>query len=278
MKSGYDSLISSESLHELLMNGSELLIVDCRFELSDTDAGTIAYHHSHIPAAIYAHLDDDLSGPPITNQGRHPLPTDDALTALFSRWGLTPETQLVAYDNMNGALAARLWWMARYMSHDKAAVLDGGWAAWAKDGFPIENSVPEIRPTQFRGSPRRDWLVDLDQVQDAHLLIDSRAPDRYRGEVEPLDPVAGHIPGATNYFFQNNWGAGGRYLSSDELRQQFEGLLGNTPSEEAVFYCGSGVTACANILSQAIAGMPLGKLYAGSWGEWSTLGMPVEKN
>ncbi|HEX6383847.1 MAG TPA: sulfurtransferase [Anaerolineae bacterium] len=272
----YRTLIDSQALSRH-MDDPNWVIVDCRFNLADTDAGQQAYEQSHIPGAVYAHLDEDLSGPPVTDRGRHPLPTPAAMTTLFGRLGIDGSKQVVVYDDANGAYAARLWWMLRYMGHEAVAVLDGGWQAWQEAGLPTRSGV-EINPTTlFTGAPRTEWLMQIEDVaqqaaqQAAQqvLLVDSRAPERYRGEVEPLDPVAGHIPGAVNYPYEQNWGEGGRYLPPEQIRKQLQEVLGDVPPEQATFYCGSGVSACANLLAMAHAGLRDGRLYVGSWSEWS---------
>jgi thiosulfate/3-mercaptopyruvate sulfurtransferase len=245
------------------------VVVDCRFSLMDTGAGRKAYEQAHIPGAVYAHLDRDLSGPPVTDNGRHPLPTPAALTHLFSRLGIDESKQVVAYDDMNGEIASRLWWMLRYMGHEAAAVLSGGWRAWQTAGLPTFGGIEINSPTIFVGSPRSEWLVQIDDVSDVSLLIDSREPGRYRGEHEPIDAQAGHIPGAVNYFYQQNVSEDGRYLSPAKVKEQLGQLLGDTSADEAVFYCGSGVSACANLLALAHAGLGDGRLYVGSWSEWS---------
>lgn len=263
----YRTLVDAATLAQLLED-ADWVVVDCRFDLSDTAAGRRSYAQGHIPGAVYAHLDDDLSGPPVTDHGRHPLPTPAALTALFGRLGIDARKQVVAYDSLNGGIAARLWWMLRYMGHEATAVLDGGWAAWEAAGLPVRAGVEENAPALFTGHPRREWLVTVDAVATRPLLIDSRDPQRYRGELEPIDPQPGHIPGAINYFFQDNW-AEGRYLPPEVLRARLTAVLGEVAPEEATFYCGSGVTACANLLAMAHAGLGDGRLYAGSWSEWS---------
>lgn len=244
------------------------VIVDCRFSLADTSAGRRAYEAAHIPGAVYAHLDEDLSGPPVTDHGRHPLPTAATLTQLFGRIGIDRSRQVVVYDDSNGAIASRLWWMLRYMDHHGVAVLNGGWSAWEAANLPTRGGVETNEMVLFTGSPRREWLVLVDQVPDVPLLVDSREPPRYRGEIEPLDPQAGHIPGAVNFHFQRNWSEAGFYLDTETLRGQLRELLGDVPAEQAVFYCGSGVTACANLLALAHAGLGEGRLYVGSWSEW----------
>lgn len=265
----YRTVIDAATLAQHLAD-PDWVIVDCRFDLGDTAAGRRSYTQAHIPGAVYAHLDDDLSGPPVTDHGRHPLPTPAALTALFGRLGMDERKQVVAYDSLNGGIAARLWWMLRYMGHAATAVLDGGWAAWEAAGLPVRGGVEGHAPALFTGHPRREWLVTVDEVATRPLLIDSRDPQRYRGELEPIDPQPGHIPGAINHFFQDNWGAEGRYLPPEEIRARLTAVLGEITPEAATFYCGSGVTACANLLAMAHAGLGNGRLYAGSWSEWSS--------
>ncbi len=264
----YNTLIDVHNLYQNLKD--DWVIVDCRFDLMNTDAGQEAYEAGHIPGAVYAHLSNDLSGPPVTDCGRHPMPTPQALRDLFSRLGIKKDTQVVAYDNMSGAFAGRLWWMLRYMGHEAAAVLDGGFPAWQKAELPEETTVNTNQRQVFSGEPQSDRLVLVEDVPSMSLLIDSRDPARYRGDSEPLDRAAGHIPGALNRFWQNNINTDGHFLSADTLRENLISLLGKVPSEEAVFYCGSGVTACHNLLAVAHAGLQLPRLYAGSWSEWSS--------
>lgn len=264
----YTTLISPEELHARLSDPN-WVIVDCRFELADTDWGRRQYAAGHIPGALYAHLDEDLSGPPVTDSGRHPLPTPAALTTLFGRMGIDEGKQVVVYDAGNGAYAARLWWMLQYMGHEATAVLDGGWAAWQAAGLPVSAEIPKPEQAIFTGAPRAGWLVQMADVPEVALLVDSRGPARYRGEIEPIDKKAGHIPGAVNYFYEENWGADGRYLTPDPLRAKFQTLLGEASPEEVVFYCGSGVSACVNVLAMAHSGVGYGRLYVGSWSEWS---------
>lgn len=263
----YTTLIDAATLHTHLAD-PDWVVVDCRFSLDDTAAGWRAYRAGHVPGAVYAHLDEVLSNPPTTDNGRHPLPPPTTLAARFSRLGIASESQVVVYDDANGMIAARLWWMLRYMGHTAVAVLDGGWAAWQAAGYP-QRGEDEWRPTAvFTGRPQPEWVALLADVPQAALLVDSRDPARFRGELETIDPVAGHIPGAVNYYYQENWGADGRYLPPEQLRQRFVELLGATPVREAVFYCGSGVSACVNLLAMAHAGMGNGRLYVGSWSEW----------
>ncbi|MCB0635453.1 MAG: sulfurtransferase, partial [Lewinella sp.] len=198
----FSTLISADVLKAQL--GPQLVIIDCRFDLADTEAGRRAYLAGHIPGAIYAHLDDDLSGPcEATKTGRHPLPCVTAAATLFSRWGITDGRQVVVYDDKRGAIAARLWWMLRWLGHEAVAVLDGGWAAWEAAGGPVSEEATKPIPANFTARPHEGWTVSAEEVDqwranDAFAVVDSRAAERYRGEIEPIDPVAGHIPGARN--------------------------------------------------------------------------------
>ena len=271
----YTSLIDSNSLLNELGNPA-WLIIDTRYDLMNKEAGRNAYLEGHIPGAIYLDVHDDLSGPPVTNRGRHPLPTTDAMNELFSRTGITEHTQIIIYDDSFGSFAARLWWMLQYMQHPAAAVLDGGWQAWIANNNPVDNSIKDILPSTFNQQPDTNNVVHIDNVQGHEKIVDSREPGRYRGEFEPIDPVAGHIPGAINRFWKDNLSEQGFFKDKQELKRDFEQLLQEVPAEEAVFYCGSGVTACHNLLTVVHAGLALPKLYAGSWSEWSnTPGKPV---
>lgn len=271
----YTTLIDCATLSEL--DKSDVVIVDCRFSLADVTAGSRAYAESHISGAIYASLDDDLSGSPLTDHGRHPLPSPEALTAVFSRMGITTNTQVVAYDDANGMVASRLWWMLRYMGHMAVSVLDGGWQGWQAAGLPTTSGIELPSPAIFSGAPRREWLILHDEVPTVPLLIDSRAPERYRGEEEPLDPIAGHISGAVNYYYQQSWDENGRYLPKAQIKAQLEAVIGSTPVEQVGVYCGSGVSGCANLLAMAHAGLGNGRLYAGSWSEQCYLQLNNEK-
>ena len=254
MSTVFETIIDVPALRALL-DDPGLVIIDARFNLMDVEEGRKAYLQAHIPGAQYAHLDDDLSGPPLTDAGRHPLPSADALNALFSRLGIDADAQVVAYDQRDGAVAARAWWMLRYMGHQAVAVLDGGWKAWTAAGLPTASDV-ECRPAaDFRGEPRRDWLVTVDRVSEARRLVDARDPRRYRGEREPLDPVAGHIPGAVNHCYSDNVDADGRFLPPATLAARFSQTLAGMPPEQAVYYCGSGVTACHDLLAACHAGL-----------------------
>ncbi len=250
--------------------------IDCRFSLANTERGRQAYREAHLPGAVYAHLDDDLSAPIRPGlTGRHPLPTPEVFAETASRWGIDTEVQVVAYDDFGGGIAARLWWMLRWLGHDAVAVLDGGFPAWQRLGLPTR-SGDETRPARtFLPQPRPSWIADADAVNtlrtDAtYCLLDARAATRYRGEHEPLDPVAGHIPGAHSAPFTENLDADGHFLSPEALRDRFTALLGTVPPTRTLSYCGSGVTAAHNALAMAHAGLGIPRLYPGSWSHWIT--------
>lgn len=262
----YRTLVDCPTLAEHLDAG--WAVIDCRFDLGRPAWGRKQYRAGHIPGAVYAHLDADLSGPPVTDRGRHPLPTAAALEETFSRLGIGETTQVVAYDQREGMIAARLWWLLRFAGHDAVAVLDGGWKAWLGGGWPAAGGEERRPPAVFRARLRGEWLVRLEQVGEAALLVDARTPERYRGEREPLDPVAGHIPGARNHPYQRNLDEHGRFLPRERLRERLEALLAPHGAAAAVHYCGSGVSACHNLLACAVAGLEPGRLYAGSWSEW----------
>ncbi|MCC7410314.1 MAG: sulfurtransferase [Gammaproteobacteria bacterium] len=244
------------------------VVVDCRFDLAQPEAGRRGYLAGHVPGAVYTHLDHDLSGPRGPASGRHPLPSPPALAQTFGRLGIGPGVQVVACDAGGGLFAGRLWWLLRYMDHAAVAVLDGGWPAWRAAGGSVQTGEVQPVARRFEGEPQADRVVTVDQVLAAPLLVDARDPARYRGEHEPLDPVAGHIPGARNRYCRDNLGADGRFLPAATLREHYLQLLGDTPVHEVVFYCGSGVTACHDLLALAHAGLGDARLYAGSWSEW----------
>jgi thiosulfate/3-mercaptopyruvate sulfurtransferase len=254
-------------------------IIDCRFELARPDWGEQAFAAAHIPNALYAHLDRDLSGPRTALTGRHPLPEVGALEATFGRWGIDEKVQVVAYDQ-GGALAfaARLWWLLRWLGHGKVAVLDGGLAAWQHAGLPLDTGAAARAPRRFRAAPAADAVVTSAALaslvasgaleRGERLLVDARGADRFAGENETLDPVAGHIPGARNHPFASNLDARGRFLEASELRRRWAQRLRGRPAAEVISMCGSGVTACHNLLALEVAGLAGARLYAGSWSEW----------
>ncbi len=267
-------IVDTETLSEWL-GSPGLVLVDCRYDLKDPDSGFRDYRRGHIPGAVYADLAKDLSGPLTGTNGRHPLPDLDLFAGKLSGWGIDSSKQVVAYDQADGSLAAaRLWWMLRFLGHDRGSVLDGGLAKWAREGRPLRAGVERGRPAQFVPRIRKETMVGADEVErmrqdPQHLIVDSRAPERYRGEVEPIDRVAGHIPGAVNRHYLSNVTAEAALRPASELRAEFQRLLSGVPSENAVLYCGSGVTACQNLLAMEHAGLPGARLYVGSWSEWS---------
>lgn len=246
---------------------------DCRFNLTDPNWGAAQYNQGHLPGARYAHLDEDLSSPIGPETGRHPLPDPTVLAEKLGRWGVDADTQVIAYDDMGGAFAARLWWLLRWLGHERVALLDGGMPAWIANDGDLAPAVPEPEPRRF--APKRDdsrWLTTAEvygNLQSRQIqVVDARAPERFRGEMEPIDPVAGHIPRAVNLPLTDNLGQNGRFLPPGQLRKRFLRTLGELPPERVVNSCGSGVNACHNILAMELAGLPGSKLYAGSWSEW----------
>ena len=267
----YARLVSSSVLAEHLTDPGWRLF-DCRHLLSDSGAGSRAYAAAHLPGAHFMHLDRDLSGPMNGRNGRHPLPDPGLLADKLGAAGVSATTQVVAYDDAGGAFAARLWWLLRWLGHDRVAVLDGGIDRWLAEGRPLATDLPLVVPAVFELA-LRDWVVSSDAVlanldQGRLCLIDARGPDRFRGENETLDPVGGHIPGARNRFFRDNLNAAACFRPAAELRREFLALLAGTDAKQGVMSCGSGVTACHNLLAMELAGLPGARLYAGSWSEW----------
>jgi thiosulfate/3-mercaptopyruvate sulfurtransferase len=271
----YTTLATTEDLFEHLSDPS-WTVVDCRFSLAEPELGRREYEEAHIPGALYAHLDEDLSGPIVPGRtGRHPLPTPEQIARRFGSWGIGPGQQVVAYDAAGGGIAARLWWLLRWLGHDEVAVLDGGWQEWQRHGYPVSDGVETARPVVFTPLPREDWVVSTDEVDvwrkdPDFLLVDSRAADRYRGENETIDPVAGHIPGAISLPYGDNLDENGRFRSREALRERFAELFHEVPPKHTAFYCGSGVTAAHNLLALSYAGYDEARLYPGSWSEWIT--------
>ena len=249
------------------------IVFDVRHDLTDLEKGRRAYAAAHIPGAYFLHTDEDLSGAKDGTNGRHPLPDAQAFVRKLNECGVTPQTQVVPYDDAGGSFAVRLWWMLRWLGHERVAVLDGGFPLWQKEGRPIEDRAPPARKGSFVARPDLGASVDAHHVErmrsDSGVkLIDARAPERYSGRTEPLDPVAGHIPGAVNRFWKSNLRDDGRFKAADELRQEVRAVIGDTNAANVVHMCGSGVTACHNLFAMALAGMPTGRLYPGSWSEW----------
>lgn len=251
-------------------------VVDCRFKLGDPSAGARAFAEGTLRGAVFADLDRDLSAPVVPGQtGRHPLPSREAFATTLGRWGIDGTVQVVAFDDMGGAFASRLWWMLRWVGHRAAAVLDGGLAAWTAEGHALAPGQASSSPSRFElgaalvGAATADEvLAALDDPQV--VVLDARAAPRFRGENETTDPVAGHIAGARSAPFMDNLGAEGRFRAPAELRARFEAKLGGTAADRAITYCGSGVTACHDVLAMAHAGLPVPRLYPGSWSEWIT--------
>jgi thiosulfate/3-mercaptopyruvate sulfurtransferase len=267
------TLIDARSLARLQREG-EVLVVDCRFELSAPERGERGWREGHIPGAVYADLDRDLSGPHRPGLGRHPLPEDAAFSATLSRWGWRPGLDVVAYDEAQGALAAaRLWWLLRLAVQPRVAVLDGGLAAWRAAGQLLEAGPVVRQPTSVQVVLDRSAVVGSGEIERqlggaSQLLLDARGAPRYRGEVEPIDPVAGHVPGAVNRPYTENLDADGRFKPAAALRAEFSALLGERPASAAVHMCGSGVTACHNLLAMEHAGLAGSRVYAPSWSGW----------
>ncbi|MBI2379883.1 MAG: sulfurtransferase [Gammaproteobacteria bacterium] len=254
------------------LGAADWVLLDCRFSLDDTALGERFYGEGHIPGAHYAHLDRDLSSAILPGRtGRHPLPEPEALIARFRAWGISRRSTVVVYDGGNSAHAARAWWLLRWLGHERVRVLDGGYAAWIAAGGALSREFPAVHAGDFDGQPDGARLCDAAEIlarrRDTSLaLLDARSAPRYRGEVEPIDPVAGHIPGARCADFSANLEPNGHFRPAEALRERFEHLTRGRA--ETVCYCGSGVTACHNILAHVLAGLPEPRLYAGSWSEW----------
>ncbi|MBT9567802.1 MAG: sulfurtransferase [Thiobacillus sp.] len=268
----FNTVVSTESLAAQLDNPG-WAVIDCRFTLTDPEAGRRAYAAGHIPGARYAHLDEDLSSPITAVSGRHPLPDLGAFCARLGDWGVTPDTQVVVYDDSFGSMAVRLWWLLRGLGHQHVALLDGGLPKWTREKHPVTDLVPSVTAQTYPSPARADWGVDaatVDRIRRSatHKLVDARPEHRFSGESEPLDSVAGHIPGAINWVFEENLDLDGTYLPADELRESYLHLLDGVAPENVVHTCGSGVTACHNILAMEIAGLSGSQLYPGSWSEW----------
>jgi len=294
----YRTLLDCETLNQHL-GDPRWVVLDCRFNLMDTEAGRNAYRQAHIPGALYVHLDDQLSSAITAESGRHPLPSAAQLAAWLQQSGVTADSQVVAYDDMGGAMAARCWWLLRTLGHQRVALLDGGYPAWCKQGFSVSAEVPapgRHRSQLSKGSQLAEgsrlaegsqlaegsgrpsgWnagaVVSADEVLHnleglEFLLVDARNRERYRGEQEPIDPVAGHVPGAFNRPLQLNLQADGEFKSASTLKQEWLQLLGDRSPQQIVHMCGSGVTACHNLLAMEHAGLVGSRVYAGSWSEW----------
>ncbi|TWT17482.1 sulfurtransferase [Luteimonas marina] len=269
-RSGWNTLVQPEALAAAL-DERDVVVVDCRFSLADPEAGEQAYRAGHIPGARYAHLDRDLSDHGKQGQGRHPWPDASDFSARLSDWGISPGSRVLAYDAGDGAFAARLWCLLKMLGHEAVAVLDGGWARWTALGLPVDAAVPSPSPAAYAATFDASRLFDADGVRrhlDAGgLVLDARAPERFRGEVEPIDPVPGHVPGAGNRPYASNL-VDGRFKPAAQLRTEFDALLDGRRADAVVAMCGSGVTACHHLLAMAHAGLPGAKLFTGSWSGW----------
>jgi thiosulfate/3-mercaptopyruvate sulfurtransferase len=261
-------LISVAELADLLeTDGADLVIADCRFNLADPAEGRRLYEQGHLPGAVYFDLDRDLSGPAREHGGRHPLPEPEVLAAALGARGIGPETRVVAYDDRS-FYAARLWWLLRWLGHDQVAVLDGGYSAWVAAGLPVTQAEPEPVPHTFVPRPRPEMVADMAAVRDrpaGTVLIDARSPERFAGQPDPKDARPGHIPGAINRFWQGAYDEGGFFRTAAEQLARFAGL---PDGHQLIHYCGSGVSACVNLLAMAIAGREGGRLYVGSASDW----------
>jgi thiosulfate/3-mercaptopyruvate sulfurtransferase len=270
-------LVSTAELARHL-DDPDWLVIDCRHDLADPAAGLRAYREGHIPGAHFLSIDEDLSGPRTGANGRHPLPARDALAARLGQLGVRsaqpgrPALQVIAYDAQGGLFASRAWWLLRWLGHAPVAVLDGGWQRWVGEQRPVSTAAPRPQPEHFQAQPglgTADAGEILAALGSGRLqLIDARAPDRFRGENETLDPVGGHIPGARNRFYRDNLAAEGHFKPAAQLRAEWQALLGAAPAGQTVHQCGSGISACHNLLALEVAGLGGGLLYPGSWSEW----------
>jgi thiosulfate/3-mercaptopyruvate sulfurtransferase len=268
----HTTLISTELLEQHL-NDSSWLLADCRYNLKDETWGRQQYIAAHVPGAIFVNLAHDLAAPRTGSNGRHPLPSPEVMAATFGRLGIDNDTQVIAYDQDAGPYASRLWWMLRYIGHDAVAVLDGGFAKWIREGRQTRADEETRRSATFRPRLRPDMRLTVEEVaahvgDSSMLLVDARSPERYHGQPDPLDVVPGHIPGARNRFYRHNVGDEGTFRTASELKHDFEAVLNGRSPKETVMYCGSGVTACHNLLAMEHAGLRGARLFAGSWSEW----------
>lgn len=269
----FNTIINPEDLSQYL-NDPDWVVMDCRFDLDHPDLGLKSFQAGHIPGAQYANLDLDLSSPVIPGKtGRHPLPDVNTFVKKLSDWGIDERVQVVVYDSHGGGLAVRLWWLLRWLGHENAAVLNGGWPAWENNEYSIEKEVKKKKARTFKPVENAEMIADLDFVEDIRedqdfLLVDSRSAERYWGLKETKDVRAGHIPGAVSFPFEGNLDENGIFHNKETLKERFTLLLDGLPADQVIFYCGSGVTAGHNILSMVAAGFDMPKLYPGSWSEW----------
>jgi thiosulfate/3-mercaptopyruvate sulfurtransferase len=278
----WTTLIDTETVAGRLTDLT-VVIIDCRYSVEDPSWGEREYFRHHIPGAAFASIDDDLSAPKTGSNGRHPLPDPEAAARTFARLGIAEGVQVVAYDQDAGMYASRLWWMLRWLGHDAVAVLDGGFAKWLAEDRPVESGAETHPRRDFHAAPRSGWVAEAEEVQKVigstdWLVLDARAPERYRGEVEPVDKVAGHIPGAANHFYKWNVRDDGTFRSTSEIKEEFRKSIGGTSVDRVICYCGSGVTACQDLLALEHVGLSGARLYPGSWSEWlSDPSRPIER-
>ena len=272
----YSTLVTAEEVLAQLHN-PDWVVIDCRFSLQEASKGREDFLEGHVPGAFYAHLDEDLSAPVIPGKtSRHPMLPVDRMVALFSSWGIDDRVQVVVYDYKGGGMAVRLWWMLQWLGHEAVALMDGGWGYWNAKNYPQSVEAPNRPPRRFVACLQEGWTMDVEAVAAAcrnpHFrVVDVRNYERYIGQEEPIDPVAGHIPGAINIPFGDNVDEDGFFKDPEVLREQLEaGGLKDVPADHVVFYCGSGVTSCHNVLAMRLAGMGQARLYPGSWSEWIT--------
>lgn len=263
------------SVHEVNKRLGEpgWVILDCRFDLARPQWGYEAYQQNHIPGALFADMNKDLAGPVNDQSGRHPLPDPEDFIRKAGEWGIDPLKQVVVYDQSHSGYAARLWWLLRAYGHESVAVLDGGLQAWNEAGYSLRSGIEKSRQTDFEGFPDPNQWVTTREVEallndESFVMIDTRSPDRFRGENETVDTVAGHIPGTVNRYYRENLTSDDFFLRKDQLQQAIDELIGEIPADHVIVYCGSGVTACHQLLAMEIAGLYGAKLYAGSWSEW----------
>lgn len=270
----FDALVETEALAAHL-DDPDWVVFDCRASITDPEAGARAYAAGHIPGARHLHLENDLSGRVTPDTGRHPLPDPRTLAATLGDAGVGAGTQIVAYDDAQGAYAARLWWLARWLGHGRVAVLNGGWQQWLREARPVSREMPARPPRDFPLGEASSgaWVpvadvLELVRGRKRGILLDARATPRFRGDEESVDPVAGHVPGAISMPFAGNIADDGRFKNPAELRRRFEQVLGGLRPDQVICMCGSGVTACHNLLAMEVAGLKGARLYAGSWSEW----------
>jgi thiosulfate/3-mercaptopyruvate sulfurtransferase len=277
----YTTLVGTAQLAARL-DDPDWVVFDCRHDLANPDIGTKEYAAGHIPGARFLHVDHDLAAPLTGKNGRHPLPDPEVFMRTLGKAGVDSARQVIAYDGQTGVYAARLWWMLRWLGHENVAVLDGGYAKWLAEQRPVSTAIPQPTPARFTGAPR-PLAVDAHAIlsalgQPGRVILDARSADRFRGENETLDPVGGRIPGALNRFFKDNLDAGGCFKPAAELRLAFGALLAGAAPDSVVHSCGSGVSACHNLLAMEIADLSGSRLYPGSWSEWcSDTGRPIAR-